>query len=454
MIYDLDKTSKELFNFQLDDSQKQALETIIQFVSKKDKDDLVRVVSGEGGSGKSCVAACLIKVLEQNNYMTYVVTPTNKSKNVLGQFLNDPEKVMTIHSFLNLKPDLNILNFDAKHLQFSFGFNDFQPVPFSVYLVDEGSMINNELYDVLKEKAKKNRNKIIIFCDSKQLSPVKQDDISKILNSETITLRTIHRQDDDNDLHDILKTLRSKPIYKFKKPSNNLIIYDNFKELLLEKSPIFKLAADLKDPNVIKIITYTNKRIEALNTIVRKIIYNNNLEYNYGEILTAYDTCKCDGYCDISNSSDYIVYKCHPTKWRNFNAWCLELFDIETNKNKLALVLSKDNPQWMFDGLAVEIENLRLKAIEYKSSKIWRQYFKLNEAFFTPVDLIYQDRIIKRKSLDYGYSISAHRSQGSTYSAVIVDLENLLTCKNSETLRQLEYVALSRTTSDVYLYQK
>ena len=66
------------------------------------------------------------------------------------------------------------------------------------------------------------------------MSPVKQDDISKILNSETITLRTIHRQDDNNDLHDILKTLRSKPIYKFKKSSNNLIIYDSFKDLLQE----------------------------------------------------------------------------------------------------------------------------------------------------------------------------------------------------------------------------
>ena len=48
---------------------------------------------------------------------------------------------------------------------------------------------------------------------------------------------------------------------------------------------------------------------------------------------------------------------------------------------------------------------------------------------------------------------SAGRVQSSVLK-LIVDLENLLTCKNSETLRQLEYVALSRTTSDVYLYQK
>lgn len=108
----------------------------------------------------------------------------------------------------------------------------------------------------------------------------------------------------------------------------------------------------------------------------------------------------------------------------------------------------------MFDGLAAEIEDLRVKAVKSKSKKLWKPYFELAEQFFTPVDLIYKDRVIKRKSLDYGYCISAHRSQGSNYSAVIVDMENLKRCPDKETLRQLEYVALSRTKSDVYIYQK
>ena len=127
---------------------------------------------------------------------------------------------------------------------------------------------------------------------------------------------------------------------------------------------------------------------------------------------------------------------------------------MDKRQKKLALVLSKDNPQWMFDGLAAEIEDLRIKAVKSKNKKLWRPYFELTDQFFTPVDLIYKDRVIKRKSLDYGYCISAHRSQGSNYSAVIVDMENLKTCPDKEMLRQLEYVALSRTRNDVYIYQK
>lgn len=52
-------------------------------------------------------------------------------------------------------------------------------------------------------------------------------------------------------------------------------------------------------------------------------------------------------------------------------------------------------------------------------------FYKLNDSFLTPIDLIHDGRIIKRKSLDYGYCISAHKSQSSEYSIVLIDMENI-----------------------------
>ena len=40
--------------------------------------------------------------------------------------------------------------------------------------------------------------------------------------------------------------------------------------------------------------------------------------------------------------------------------------------------------------------------------------------------------------------ISAHKSQSSSYLAVLVDMENILQCTDPEELRQLQYVALSQ----------
>ena len=78
----------------------------------------------------------------------------------------------------------------------------------------------------------------------------------------------------------------------------------------------------------------------------------------------------------------------------------------------------------------------------------------MNDSFLTPIDLVYDNRVIKRKSIDYGYCISTHKSQSSSYSIVMIDMENLWRCPDKEQLRQLQYVACSRTMSDLIIYQK
>lgn len=73
------------------------------------------------------------------------------------------------------------------------------------------------------------------------------------------------------------------------------------------------------------------------------------------------------------------------------------------------------------------------------------------ESFLTPFDLVYEGRIIRKKSMDYGYCISVHKSQGSSINNVLIDMGNLLTCKNKEDLRQLQYVSMSRTRNNIVL---
>ena len=46
------------------------------------------------------------------------------------------------------------------------------------------------------------------------------------------------------------------------------------------------------------------------------------------------------------------------------------------------------------------------------------------------------------------------RPQGSSYDKVFVDLVDILRCRDSMLLRQLKYVALSRTRSDAIVYQR
>ena len=96
-----------------------------------------------------------------------------------------------------------------------------------------------------------------------------------------------------------------------------------------------------------------------------------------------------------------------------------------------------------------------MEAIYSKNKKtrgrIWGEYYDLLHSFATPIDLIFDNRVIVTKSFDYGYAQSIHKSQGSSYDEVFIDWRNTKICKDEEFRRQLQYVALSRTRSNAYI---
>lgn len=408
-------------------------------------------LTGFGGVGKSLIASMLYDVAKDNGLRCCFVSPTNKAKLVIASKGDSNRNASTIHSLLNLRPNLDILEFDATDLQFDFGFIKSTSNDYNILIVDECSMINDELYEVLKDKFKNSH--IVYSGDSQQLSPVKQKSIAKPFKCRTLTLTKIYRQK-ESALQKVLNYLRKKPLYKFKNVSDdngNIIVYNNLKEMLNNHAGLFKIAEDFNDKNLVKLVTYTNKRITALNTYIRKCIYPTNAEYQIREVLTGYDTCNIGNHT-IENSKDYIVKNIVKTNLYSLPAYIMNISD---GLNEFTIrILARECPEEPLKKLADNIEKLRLKAVKSKKKLDWKKFYDLYNSFLLPFDLYYENRVIKRKSLDYGYCISAHRSQSSQYSIVMIDMENLLRCPNPEELRQLQYVACSRTMSDLIIYQK
>jgi exodeoxyribonuclease-5 len=67
--------------------------------------------------------------------------------------------------------------------------------------------------------------------------------------------------------------------------------------------------------------------------------------------------------------------------------------------------------------------------------------------------MYFDNRLIRKKSFDYGYACTVHRSQGSDYNNIFVDMKDIGLCKDDAIRRQLQYVALSRTRNNALIFQ-
>ena len=222
----------------------------------------------------------------------------------------------------------------------------------------------------------------------------------------------------------------------------------------------------LSNGNVLecKMLAYTNARVNSLNKAIRQFILgeNNTEEFNKGEILVGTDNFEFDGF-KFYNSLDYVI-KNDPIKTKVLvphfgeivNGYRLDLYDSVYKVTNSIFLLSRNNDSKKLMRLANFIETTRLKAISLKKEKrkaavVWRKYFDTINSFASMFDLYYDNRVIKKKTFNYGYAISVHKSQGTTIDNVFVDISNINTVRDKNELQQLQYVALSRTRGNAYI---
>ena len=459
------KLQNDHLEFVLGEEQFNAMYEFLLFLD--DKDEQILTLSGNAGTGKTSVMKLIVNYLE-NNHIDYLLSaPTNKAANILSRFTE--RDVITLHKLLALKPTLDILLLDFRDLKYTS--NSTSSIPRNgVIIIDECSMINDVLYDFIIEKAAEQNSKIIFVGDIKQCAPVKELHLSKsFLHGKQIRLTKIYRQNENNPIVQVLSELRNAPKYSFENSiseNGSIVVYNDWRKFVKNTKKLFVEAIEKQDPTLVKLIAYTNKRIESFNSVIRNVLFDNSKEYQIGEILTGYDTTTCKaresqhfGF-EVINSEDYVIKDATETVKQigmsYIKGYNLKLHPINPNYlDGEVFIISRDTPKWQIENLTNEIEVLRLSAVNAKSKRhaapYWKKYFSLMESFLTPFDLVYENRIIRKKSIDYGYCISVHKSQGSSINNVLIDMGNLLTCKNKEDLRQLQYVAMSRTKNNIVI---
>lgn len=452
-------------DFELGEEQLQALNLIKDFI--KNSNDTAFSLCGSAGTGKTTLEKEIIDYLNEEWLDYSLCAPTHKAALVMRQTTR--EDAITLHKLLSLSPNVEILDLDFRELQFRTSRVVNAIMPKSIILCDEASMINDDLFDLLIQKCKDKKAKIIFLSDSKQLNPVKSRRCSKVYDlPNQFELTKIYQQSSESALTDLLQSLREHKLghldSKFAE-AGSLIVTSNMGEFLNAAKTQFLDAINERNILQTKIAAYTNTRVTLFNQAMRKILWQDDKPYHKGEFITAYENADFEGTM-FYNSMDYIIDNEPEESTFELPHFCckvkgylLDLWDSYDKYSKEVLILSQDNPAEIFENLAGTLEEIRFRAIEakthssFKASLYWKQYYELLHSFVTPKALIYDNRVIRKKSFDYGYASTSHKLQGSSYENIFVDLRNINTCSDEVVKRQLQYVALSRTRHDAYVLQ-
>lgn len=446
----------------LGQEQEQALKQILKF-AKSDK--IAFTLSGYAGTGKSFLTKIIINELEELGESCTICAPTHKAKIVIENFTK--KEGNTIHKLLSLAPNINIMELDFKDLKFiNSSKGNFFPND-SIIFCDEASMINDNLFDLLIDKCKKNKCKVVFIGDIGQIKPVNHQQTSKVFEvKDKIFLTEIFRQDNASALSTVLPITRTEFINKFEtllSPNGSLYTYSSPKEFLLKGLDNFKIAIQNKDILETKVLSYTNERVNIFNEKIHEYLFGKE-EYYKNEFLTCTDTTTV-GWSQFWNGMDYIIVE-EPVKTTiyipeigEFPGYNLEVYDSSNKVNLTFSILSKNMSMNQFNYLCKTIEDIRQSAVIAKNKKsresgnLWKKYFRIMESFTTPIDLYYENRLIRKSTFNYGYAITLHRSQGSTINNVFIDMKSIAFCRDEEEKRQLQYVALSRAKNDVNILQ-
>lgn len=443
----------------LGEQQAQALEEIRGFLLG---DDFAFCLYGSAGTGKSFMVKQIIKLVSSMKKQYCLVAPTHKAALVMRAYTG--ERADTLHYLLALSPNLEILKLDLNQLEFQSKSSEFIPIK-GVVICDEASMINDDLYDILIEKCSELNTKVIFCGDIKQLQPVEGRNYSKVFQLKNrFELTKIYRQKDGSAIAPLLLELRNDVIGDIETKESehgSLYVYDDIKEYADQMVRCFKEGIERQDVLYAKALAYTNNRVAEYNRVMHQLVFG-KAPYYKGEILTAYSNFN-GKRTKFFNSMDYIIAEEPITTEayvkdlrETFLVHMLTLKDPLSGFSDVVYMMDKNNDEEKFDMLAAEVEGIRVKALNStgkRKSMFWSMYFRLTETFVLPLDLYYEGRMVMKKGLDYGYAITVHKSQGSSISKTFVDLRDIRKQKIRDELRQLEYVALSRASGDVFIYE-
>jgi len=492
------------------EKQKLAIDLIKDFLSQQRKN--LFYLLGYAGTGKTFLISHIIRdlLLSSDINNIYICAPTHKALNVIESYLKSDigmeqqlvamEKIsyMTIHKLLEFKPVI-MAEDGSKVFKPKQESKFLKKIENRLVILDECSMISKDMVSELKKYVDLYPIKIIFMGDNKQLPPVEESEsliFSEIPKSYRyhIVLDEIMRTN-SSDIKEVCTVIRnwnlhnnlSEQLLPIHNRKSSFKIYKKKPDHL--KSSWFKnFIHKLSSGKIAIILTWRNSIADYYNTIIRQYLHSTGNLDNY----------VCGDYAMFNNY--YMSVDANPdaVKTNFYTSDMIKIVEISTEKtmlfNWLELIIDKPTSlmekafnnivkkiakiknNFMVDTLRVEKiysdvdkvisqniytiktihrnELTKYQEMKNKIQELIKFFFNKYKSEKKTSDLwtaFHKKLIDPYAEINFGYSITTYKSQGSTFMAVFVDVPDLNTIRNLDEFQKALYTSAGRASDELCL---
>ena len=461
--------------------QQIAIDGILDFIAKPfSKNDYIVGLIGAGGTGKTFITNYIINNCKLSSSVIKCTSSTHKACRIFSEALNG-KTVDTIQSTFGLRLDLKLEDFNPANPQFNPTATP-KLNNINLLLIDESSMLPAKLVTFICNKCKELRIKIIFIGDDSQLAPVNEkESIAFKRCNKLYKLTEIIRQDSKNPIKDLLNMLRkdindksftflsyimkNKGIINYNEKGEGFTICDinKFKELI---NINFSNEEYTKNIDMYRVVAYTNNCVSSWNNYIRNNIIKNADKsiITKNDLIMSYETI-VNEFMEviINNSEEYIINDIvnFVDNTYGFKGFLIKFQLVHGGKiTKPLFILDHTDRSTIlaYYNALNDLINDAKNATGGTRVKKWKKYYDFKKSYLLASNIISKDnKILYKRDIDYGFSITAHKSQGSTYDVVFVDINDMIFDKNklmyndiNDMLRRL-YVACSRARKELIL---
>lgn len=451
--------------------QQSAIINAVSFLKKNTDPTQYYVIEGKAGTGKTTIAKEILKEFEDEQI--YVAAVSHKAKGVIKNSFGEDtrgKKFFSIAGLLGLK---GINDNDTQTTKFQVGTKiPLLDNPPALLVIDEASMITEDvlkkIIDINSSLSKPLQFQMLFLGDIGQIQPIRDDQSEfyrthkDLLNKKSDIFNSKHKsklitrvrqgeanpilpyadyfwensQKENPELNPTQHIVRNNQITD----KGSLLFSNSEGEVLNSVIKAVKNAVEKGLTNHVKIVTYHVNEKAELNQKIHETLFGKDSDYSKGDMLilnSSYDLP--DVNATMENSSEIQIKSIQDTDVDEFGVHTLYL---ETNgtaytrtgneqKDCVIQVVSRNDIGLYNQKLQELASYAKRQTNKALKRQAWGDFWE------------YKGRYA---DVDFGYAITAHKSQGSTYDIVVVDEKDIMgtSATSNQEKSELIYTALTR----------